>query len=337
MRILRQQFNAEDPVPSFDFTFQQSQLFLPQIMDSESTDGGLHDEAKTVTIRIFGSHDAAELAAANLEAHGIQCWINSDDAGGMLPNLTAPGGVRLLVRASDAVAATALLDAQVSPSEINQIETEAVAPAPPETVPLKKLALGQILTGMVIGVILGVMLCLLYRWASNLGTKTYYHHAKDGMPDEAWIYQNGHLLEYRQDRNHDGEWDHKTYYDGHGNIIRSEYDNNFDGKPDVFYAYSNRALVSVERDTDFNGIPDEFCTYKNDLLQQVDMKPNGSEFSTVREIFQNGVLTEIERGGDKNGNFKEIVHYDPFFNPISTKPINTNIPTEFQLLLPSSK
>jgi hypothetical protein len=35
--------------------------------------------------------------------------INADDGGGMLPNLAAPGGVRLLVRASDATAALALL------------------------------------------------------------------------------------------------------------------------------------------------------------------------------------------------------------------------------------
>jgi hypothetical protein len=68
------------------------------------------------------------------------------------------------------------------------------------------------------------------------------------------------------------------------------------------------------------------------VLQQADWKPNGSKFTTTREIFQNGVLTEIWRGGDSNGHFKEVVRYDPFFNPIST-----NIPTAFQLLSPSPK
>jgi hypothetical protein len=302
-------------------------------MASKSNDGGLHDGVKTVTIRIFGSHDAAELAAANLEAHGIECWINADDCGGMYPNLAAVGGgVRLQVRASDADAAIALLDTQASPAELNQIETEAVASAPPETVPLKKLALGQIVSGFAVGIIIGILLCLLYQWASNLGTKTHYHYARDGRPDEAWIYQNGHLMEYRQDRNHDGEWDNRSYFDGHGNIMRSEYDNNFDGKPDVFYTYSNRVLLSVERDTDFNGTPDEFCTYKDDLLQEIDMKPNGVKYVTVREIYKDGVLTELWRDGDSNGHFKEVVRYDPFLNPI-----RTNTPTEFQLLSPSSQ
>jgi hypothetical protein len=162
---------------------------------------------KTVTIRIFGSHDAAELARSNLESHGIGCWVNADDCGGMYPNLTAAGGVRLLVRVSDAEAAIALLNAQASPAEINQIETEAVISAPPETVPLKKLAWGQILFGIVIGLIL----CLLYEWANNFRTKTYYHHA-NGKVDKMWVYRNERLAEFSEDRNLDGVWDHWVHY-----------------------------------------------------------------------------------------------------------------------------
>jgi hypothetical protein len=295
-------------------------------MATEPTNGGLHNEVKTVTIRIFSSHDSAQLAAANLEAHGIECWVNADDCGGMYPNLTAPGGVRLLVRASDAEAAIALLAAQVSPAEINQIKTEAVASSS-ETVPRKKLALGQIF----IGIVVGVILCLLYQWNSKLGTKTYYHYTTDGKCDETWVYRDGRLAEHLQDRNLDGVWDYWAYHE-HGFVVRTELDNNFDGKRDETWTYSNGDLVSMEKDTDFNGVPDEFCTYKYHILQQVDMKPNGSKFTTTREIFQNGVLTEIWRGGDNNGHFKEVVQYDSFFNPIST-----NNSTAFQLLSHSSK
>jgi hypothetical protein len=303
-------------------------------MASEPTNDGLHGEVKTVTLRTFGSHEAAELAVANLEAHGIECWINADDCGGMYPNLTAAGGVRLLVRASDAEAATALLKAQASPAEISQIEAEAAASSPPETVPLKKLSWGQILFGVVIGVIL----CLLYQWANNLGTKTYYHHTKDGKRDEAWVYRYGYLAEFFQDRNLDGNWDYWTYYEN-GHLVRSEYDNNFDGKPDKFVTYSNGSTATLEQDTDFNGIPDEFYIFKHGVLQREDIRPNGSKFTTTREIFQNGVLVEILRGGDSNGNFKEDVRYDPFFNPISINANSavTNTATTFQLLSPTSK
>jgi hypothetical protein len=270
-----------------------------------------------------------------LEAHGITCWITADDCGGMYPSLTAPGGVRLHVRASDAEAAIALLKAPASPAEINQIEIEAVASSPPETAPLKKLALGQIVSGIAVGVILGILLCLLYQWANELGTKTYYHY-RAGKRDEAWVYRDGYLVEFLQDRNLDGHWDHWTYYKN-GRAVRSEDDNNFDGKPDEWWIYSNGTPVRMEKDADFNGTPDLFYTYKDGVIQETDIRPNGTIFTTVRELFQNGVLTEIDRGGDSNGNFKEIVRYDPFFNPVGTIPINTNISTEFNLLLPGSK
>src|SRR5467141_309706 len=119
-------------------------------MASEPTNGGPHDEVKTVTIHTFTGQDRADLARSNLEAHGIECWVNSDDCGGTYPNLTVAGGVRLVVRALDAEAAIALLNAQASPEEINQIETEAVVAAPPETVPPQRPAWGQILFGIVI-------------------------------------------------------------------------------------------------------------------------------------------------------------------------------------------
>jgi len=309
--------------------------FEREVMDSESTSDKNHDKEKTLTVRIFPSHEAAELAASKLEAHGIRCWVDADDCGGMYPSLTAAAGARLHVLVADVEAAHTLLDTPASPAEIKQIETEAVASAPPEIVPLKKLALGQILSGMVIGVILGIMLCLLYQSVNQLGTKTYYDDTADGKRDAAWVYRNGHLAESMRDRNLDGIWDQWTYYE-HGRPVRSEYDDNFDGKPDVWWTYSNGTLVSMREDVDFTGTPDCFYTYKDDVVQEADMKPNGAKFTTVREIYQNGVLTEIDRGGDSNGNFKEIVRYDPFFNLIGINN-STDHPTVFQLLTPSSK
>jgi hypothetical protein len=294
--------------------------FEREAVDSESDNNGLHDEVKTVTIRTFTSHDAANIARSNLEAHGIECWVNADDCGGWYTNLTAPGGVSLSVRASDAETAMALLNAKIpSPSD-------SESNAPSDITPENKNSFVPI--GIVIGII--VLLCLLYVLRNkpigkdNLGTTTQYigattqyHYAQDGRPDEAWIYQSGHLMEYREDRNHDGNWDHWAYYE-HGQEVRSDYDNNFDGKADEWWTFSDDGRDTLQRDTDFNGIPDEFCTYKYRVIQETDMKPNGSKFITQREMFKNGVLTEILRGGDSNGNFKEDVRYDPFFNPIST-------------------
>ena len=301
--------------------------FEREVMASESDNDRFHDEVKSVTIRTFTSHDAGNIARSNLEAHGIECWINSEDASGMLPSLTAPGGVRLSVHASDAEAAIALLNTQASPAEINQIETESNVTSSSKNVPRKKLAFVQIL----IGIVVGVILCLFYQWSSKLGKKTYYNYTDDGKCDEAWIYRDGHLIEHLEDRNLDGAWDHWVYYE-HGRMVRSELDNNFDGKADVFWTFSGDRMDTLQKDNDFNGVPDEFCTYKYGMLQQMDVRHDGAKFTTQRWIYQNGVLAEIWRGGDSDGHFKEVVRYDPFFNPIST-----NIPAAFPLQSPAAK
>lgn len=75
----------------------------------------------------------------------------------------------------------------------------------------------------------------------------------------------------------------------------------------------------MQKDTDFNGVPDEFCIYKDQVIQEMDMRPNGSKFITMREIFTNGVLSEIWRGGDSNGVFKKIEKLDPFLNTTNTQ------------------
>ena len=115
--------------------------FEREVLDSEVTSGGLYDEKKTLTIRIFSSYEDAGQAAAKLEAYGIKCWVNADDCGGWYPNLTAAAGVRLHVLAEDAEIAVALLEAKPSPAENKQIEIEAVLATPPKPDP-KKTGLG---------------------------------------------------------------------------------------------------------------------------------------------------------------------------------------------------
>jgi len=306
-------------------------------MDSEPASEGLHDEVKTQTIRLFATHEAAGIAAAKLESNGIKCWVHSDDCAGMYPSLTTATGVRLNVRSEDAEAATALLDATATPSETDQLEGLAMASPPPNAAPIKKIALGQIF----IAFFAGIILCLLFQGNSELGYKTNYSYTADGRCYEGLVYRDGHLIEVLRDRRLAGKWDARIYYE-HGHVIRAVYDENYDGKPDEWVIYSNSSPVSSERDTDFNGIPDVFSSYSNGIIKQVDYRPNGQKFTTTREIYKNGVLTEIWRGGDSHGFFNEVEKYDPFFNEVEKKylylnPASTNETTPFQLLSPTSK
>jgi hypothetical protein len=278
-------------------------------------------EEKIVTVEIFATRNAAEIAATKLEAHGIECLVKADDAGGMYPNLALAGGVRLQVRASDAERALGVIKTEAPLPETFESEaiTENTSFDTPS--PKIKLAFGQI----IVSIVIGVLLTLFYQWAEKQGTKMFYHHAGNGQVDEEWIYQDGHLVEHREDRNLDGKWDYRVYYK-QGLVVRAEYDDNFDGKPDAWWTYSDDGTDTLQLDTDFNGTPDEFDTYKKRIMQGIEIKPNGSKFAITKEIFSNGILTEIWRGGDSNGNFRTVEKYDAFFNPISTNQLQLQSP-----------
>jgi len=288
-------------------------------MDEEPKDARPAEGVKTFTVRTFVNHQTADIAATNLEAHGISCWIYSDDAGGTLPYLTAPGGVRLVVSLSDAEAATALLDEQIPAAESPTFDQAPTAEAS-SGVHQGKWSPVQFLGGLLLGLV--IALSLFPRHASQpreRGASTRDHYAANGKIDEQGFYENGYLIKHVMDRNHDGRWDYWAYYKD-DLIMRADEDNNFDGKPDETWFYANGEAVRMQKDRDFNGIDDEFCTYSNHVIQTAEMRPNGSKFATQREIFENGVMIECWYGGDSNGDFKQIVHYDAFWNPISTNP-----------------
>jgi len=132
------------------------------------------------------------------------------------------GRVRLVVRASDAETAIALLDTQTSSAKTTQMEIEALLlqrPFPKENWRSDKYS-PELLSG--------VLLCLLYQWTNRIGTKPI----TTGNTINVGCIAMGSWVEFLEDRNRDGIWDYWVYYDEHGQVIRTECDNNFDGKPD---------------------------------------------------------------------------------------------------------
>jgi hypothetical protein len=162
------------------------------------------DQKRSLTLRIFPDHEAAQIAAAKLRAHSVECWVNADDCAGMYPNLTAAEGVRLNVWEEDETFANAVLVAKPTPEENKQIEIAAVLSPPPPAEAKKKLAWGQI----TVAFLLGLAASLLYQWQAGPTNVTHYHYTADGKRDRAWIYRGGHLIECDEDRNLDGAWDY---------------------------------------------------------------------------------------------------------------------------------
>ena len=106
---------------------------------------------KLLTVRIFPSREAGELCRKQTGSVWNKMLGDKDDCGGMVSESNGSGRRAMChVLAADPRSANTLLDTQSSPAEIDRIETEAVTSSPRETTPLKTLALGQIISGLVI-------------------------------------------------------------------------------------------------------------------------------------------------------------------------------------------
>ena len=55
-----------------------------------------------IVVKTFSNETEAEMAQQLLDGAGVRAFVFKDDAGGMEPQLQASGGVRLMVRATDA-------------------------------------------------------------------------------------------------------------------------------------------------------------------------------------------------------------------------------------------
>jgi hypothetical protein len=273
-----------------------------------------------LTLKVFSEVIPAESAASLLKANGISCWLQADDCGGMLSALDSAQGVKLLVNPTDAEPARALLaampDAAAFEAMVNSGPASGVTPLPKSEVPIVSiLQIGG-------GTVAGILLCLLYQWASQLGVKTYrYDTDGDGKKDSVWFYRNGECVEIDEDRNFDGVLDSWASYTNGFRCVSAKADNNFDGTPDAWWYYTNGILTSALLDTDFNGIPDVKSYFKYGQVIQSDWQPNGTNIVTVRDVFHHEVLTEKFRDTNSDGLFDLRIRYDAFLNPIATNAI----------------
>jgi hypothetical protein len=72
------------------------------------------NNSELVVVHTFSDQFAADVAKSALDAAGIECFVKSDDAGGMRPGMWVGNGVQLVVRAEDADRATEILNSSDS-------------------------------------------------------------------------------------------------------------------------------------------------------------------------------------------------------------------------------
>jgi hypothetical protein len=69
------------------------------------------DDAGLIIFRTYINHFEADVAKTALEANGIECFVRSDDCGGMRPHFWL-GGVELLLKAEDVESAEEILGSE---------------------------------------------------------------------------------------------------------------------------------------------------------------------------------------------------------------------------------
>jgi hypothetical protein len=70
-----------------------------------------------IIVHSFSSRPEADMAKSALDAANIDCFVRSDDGGGMETGLWSSNGVKILVRAEDVQAAREILDLPATPAE----------------------------------------------------------------------------------------------------------------------------------------------------------------------------------------------------------------------------
>lgn len=69
------------------------------------------DFERAVVVGTYPNHETAEAIVSLLASEGVEAVLQSDDAGGELPNLDLGRGIRVYVREENAEFAKVLLDA----------------------------------------------------------------------------------------------------------------------------------------------------------------------------------------------------------------------------------
>ena len=74
-------------------------------------------DTELVVVHTYDNRQEAEMAKSALDAAEIDCFVKSDDAGGMETGLWRGNGVKVVVRVEDAQAAREVLELPATPAE----------------------------------------------------------------------------------------------------------------------------------------------------------------------------------------------------------------------------
>ncbi len=269
----------------------------------------------TVLLRRFLDPTEAELARAALEAADVPAWIESDDAGGMYPQLQSVEGCRLYVRPQDVERAREVL----TPEEWSAPPEEEFQPPESGGIGSSAGLFGSAALLCIVSFLAGFAARSAWivdgTWIAPYSTETVEIDAdQDGRSDEWWTYRGPDAVEGRIDEDFDGRVDNWLFYED-GLLTATEYDANRDGRADGWWEYRFGRAATGSGDADFDGVRDYSERFEGGLIQEVRWHPNGGPVERV-DRYEDGLLRVILRP-DPDGTLRTVREWDALGREVS--------------------
>jgi hypothetical protein len=142
----------------------------------------------------------------------------------------------------------------------------------------------------------------LERRACSGGTTQTVDANNDGRPDITHHIEAGARICSEIDMNFDGKTDVIRFYAKDGKAIAFEqYDFDFDGRLDEQSTFVGGALKSKEMDTNFDGLIDTWLWCNGAFVERAERARRKAATVDTIEIYQLGLLSEIQYDEDSNG------------------------------------
>jgi antitoxin component YwqK of YwqJK toxin-antitoxin module len=281
---------------------------------------------KFVTVYKTGDPAFIAFAKSILQSEGIKYFIRGEGlqdlfAGGRLGTGFNPviGPVEIQVDEKDVEKAKGLLS-QIEQGEFELSETDTIYNHAEkcEDSAAKKHKVKGLLKGIIIGVLVSAIAFYLYYYKEkHFSGVLKYDLNKDLKPDLFYIYKNGVIVRFEEDRNFDGKIDRWDFYKD-GTIDRGESDDDFDGRVDTWFYYKNGVVTRVEIDTNFDNKPEIIEDYTNGVLSEKSWYHESSRNLWKRAYFVGGIMKEQYIDQDFDGTFDIKIIYDSSERPIKT-------------------
>lgn len=248
-----------------------------------------------------------------LQQEGIEAHVRGAALQGALGDLPVAGLVRIEVDEADYEPARARLKQW-------EAQQALIEPPPPAHPGARTPTRGRLLTGLAMGVLLGVTGAWIYfRAPTHLNGMDYNG---DGRLDERWTYSaSGLPLKLETDRNLDDHVDYRARFDDQGKMISADSDDNFDGVFETHIQFEHGEIEQADVDTDGDGFADMRTHYSHGVAESAEYFDRDTGLALRVDHYRLGKLVYADVDSNHDGKLDTRIDYTPLQDVSSRQPL----------------